>query len=122
MNDAEECNGKFKFWMKMAKEEILKKRIQTFTSDLEIMPYDIIPIINTAWSSSFAQTTGCSKAISYRGWNPLNRNLLLHETLRDSMTEEDKQWEMNSGLFPSVRHDYIQQREKQHTSPHLPSM
>ena len=122
VNDAEECNGKFKFYLTLAKEEILKKRVDTFTSDLELLPYDIIPAINKAWNESFASVAGCKQAIKFRGWSPLNRNLLLHEALRPTMTCEDKEWERQCGLYPFVRFEKEQQQRQSTLAQSLPSM
>jgi hypothetical protein len=67
---------------------------------LELISYDIIPIVNYGWSGSFANTTNNVKAILERGWNPLNRMLLLHPDLRKTMTDRDLKDELESGLFP----------------------
>jgi hypothetical protein len=37
---------------------------------------DIIPLVNIAWARSFARRESNKKAISMRGWNPLNRGCL----------------------------------------------
>mmetsp|Transcript_19133 Transcript_19133/g.27550 ORF Transcript_19133/g.27550 Transcript_19133/m.27550 type:complete len:177 (-) Transcript_19133:603-1133(-) len=41
-----------------------------------LLKTDIIPIINLAWNQSFSRIDSNKKAISDRGWNPLNRALL----------------------------------------------
>ena len=46
--------------------------------------------MNHAWDHSFARPISNHKAIFDRGWNPLNRCLLLDESLRYSMTDEEK--------------------------------
>jgi hypothetical protein len=50
----------------------------------DLSPTDIIPLVNRAWAASFATVDTNKKAIYDRGWYPLNRNLLLHTTLRAS--------------------------------------
>ncbi len=48
-------------------------------------PQDIIPLVNEAWKVSFARVGDNLKAISERGWGPLNRNLLLYKDIQNSM-------------------------------------
>ncbi len=43
---------------------------------VNIRPSDIVPIINNAWKQSFARVQPNKRAISRRGWQPLNRGLL----------------------------------------------
>ena len=57
---------------------------------LTIEPYEIVVLVNMAWQQSFARSISNKKAIEMHGWNPLNRNLLLNETLRSTMTEEER--------------------------------
>ena len=52
---------------------------------------DLIPMINEAWTLSFARVQNNKKAISERGWCPLNRNLLLYKELLQIMTEADRE-------------------------------
>jgi hypothetical protein len=65
----------------------------------EIIPSDIIPIVNYAWSGSFDNVETNIKAILERGWFPLNRMSLLHPEIRKTMTEKDIEEEEESGLF-----------------------
>ena len=46
-------------------------------------------IINEAWQQSFAQVDFNKKAISDRGWNPLNYNLLNNEDIKSTMTDSE---------------------------------
>jgi hypothetical protein len=73
-------------------------------SRLELIPYDIVPIVNYAWQGSFDNIQNNKKAILNRGWWPLNRILLLHSDLHKSMTVQDLEQEGKEGLFPSKRH------------------
>ena len=50
---------------------------------------DMMPIINDAWKKIFARINKNKNAISDRGWNPLNRALLLNEELRATMTTKE---------------------------------
>jgi len=56
-------------------------------------------IINAAWESSFVRVEQNRKATSERGWHPYNCNLLTYPTLRETMTDEDKQDELNSNAI-----------------------
>ena len=51
---------------------------------------DLMPIINIAWKNSFARVSKNKQAIVDRGWNPLNRALLLDDELRSTMTNKQK--------------------------------
>ena len=64
---------------------------------------DIIPLINKAWNDSFARILKNKNAIAERGWYPLNRNILLNEELRSTMTPTEVCNEMisNSITIPS---------------------
>ena len=65
-----------------------------------IYPYEIIPLINTAWAQSFTRPSSNKKVIAERGWNPLNCKILLNNTLRTTMTESDKEKEILRALVP----------------------
>ncbi len=58
--------------------------------DDDLVDMDLIPLINTAWKSSFAHIDKNKNALADRGWNPLNQNLLLHDDLRATMTRKEK--------------------------------
>jgi hypothetical protein len=80
----------------MIKERILITR-SVSQMGLEIIPTDIIPIVNFAWSGSFDNTVTNIKAILERGWFPLNRMLLLHLEIRKTTTGKDYKHELESG-------------------------
>jgi len=50
---------------------------------------DTIPLVNVSWEKSFARVDKNKNDIADRGWNPLNRNLLLFPEIRATMTEEE---------------------------------
>ena len=54
-----------------------------------IQSSDIMPIINYAWDQSFVRIDESKKAISDRGWAPLNYNLLTHEQIIPTMTKSE---------------------------------
>ena len=58
---------------------VLKK--EQFSLPPTIEPFEIIPIINAAWPLSFGCEVTDHQAISDRGWNPFNRNLLLNNKI-----------------------------------------
>ena len=66
-----------------------------------IEPYEIIPLLNTAWEQSFERVLSNRKAIADRGWNPLNRNILLDSTLRATIAETERDTELTRALVPS---------------------
>ncbi len=92
--------------MKSVLRMIIKQKILEFRHEkmmgIELIPFDITPIVNFAWMGSFQVVKNNKKAIYERGWNPLNRMLLLHPELRCDMTENDVQWEVDSDLFSNI--------------------
>ena len=56
----------------------------------QILPTDIIPIINYAWNKSFARTECNMNAITSRGWNPMNYNLLTARQIQPTITKSEK--------------------------------
>jgi hypothetical protein len=95
-------NGQFKIRVTMFKEQLLLRR-NDLMAKLELIPYDIIPIVNYAWKGSFDNVENNKKAIVDRGWYPLNRMLLLHPDLCKTMTKNILEEEVKQGLFPGKR-------------------
>ena len=58
--------------------------------EMELLPTDIIPLINKAWANSFAEVEPNKKVIAERGWFPYNQNLLMHNQLRDTIYEHER--------------------------------
>ena len=56
---------------------------------LGIYPTDIMAIVNDAWQHSFSRIELNKKAISDRGWGPLNYNLLNNKGIQATMTDSD---------------------------------
>jgi hypothetical protein len=78
---ATEQNGTFKMSMNRMKEFLLQKQIATM-ANVDLVPTDIIPLINYAWEHSlFIRIQSNKRAICNHGWYPLNRNLLLELVL-----------------------------------------
>ena len=70
--------------------------------DIGIVPTDIIPMIKYAWNHSFAKVRTNQRAIALRGWNPYNRILLLHKDIRVTMTDDERDEELEQGLLLTV--------------------
>ena len=120
VGDSSQQNGRYKMRTSEKKKMIMHSRVSQFISELEILPSDIIVIINHAWKNSFADQKGNKAAIASRGWFPLNKNLLLLESLRKTMTEEDREWEERCELFPKMRRQ--QEVEVALQDPRRPTM
>ena len=87
--DSSEQNGAFKVALSDIKMKIVQKRLDIMMDVPSIQSTDIIPIINYAWDRSFARIEQSKKAISDRGWAPLNYNLLTHEQIIPTMTKSE---------------------------------
>ena len=99
VGDSSEQNGTFKMLLGKAKKELFEKKINFFLQGLQLIRYDILPLVNKCWPPAFADVPNNRKAISERGWNPFCRKLLLNWTLRATITEEMLNWEKNCGYF-----------------------
>ena len=103
VGDSSEQNGKWKVELSRRKKYLIDRRIALGQTTLEILPTDILPLVNYAWDRSFALTSNNKKAIAERGWNPLNRSLLLNSEIRCTMTEIDYENENQSNFPPYNR-------------------
>ena len=105
VGDSEEQNGTFNMESTKAKMRIVAKK-ERMSLPPVIEPYEIIPIINSAWPTSFGRVKTNQNAISERGWYPWNRNLLLHNKIRAAMTNEEKEKEPSRKiLIPTHRNE-----------------
>jgi hypothetical protein len=105
----------------MKKEMILEFR-SVRQMGMEIIPIDIISIVNYAWSGSFDNVKNNIKAILERGWFPLKRMLLLHPEIRRTMTEQDFKQEQEGGLCPKGTPSSTFSLNLKSNSHHLPTM
>lgn len=84
VGDSSEQNSSFKIAFADAKDKLL-----TMKNDMGlprcIEPTDIMILLNIAWHA-FTNTEANQRAVSGRGWNPLNSNLLLHPSLQPPAT------------------------------------
>ena len=99
VGDSKEQNGSFNMAMSKAKQELLEFKTRHTFENPTLQPTDLIPLINKAWKQSFARVDKNRNAISSRGWNPLNRNLLLDPLIRQTMTEKEKAMESTSNDY-----------------------
>ena len=67
---------------------------------LNLVRTDVIPIVNYAWTRSFAKERTNLKAISDQGWGPLNRILLSHAEIQSTNLRNESSIETtrNNGL------------------------
>jgi hypothetical protein len=75
VGDSAEQNGSWKMATTRDKRKLSQFRI-SMGMQVNIRPSDIVPIVNNAWQQSFARVPTNKRAISRRGWHPLNRGLL----------------------------------------------
>ena len=87
--DSKEQNGSFKIAISKAKHNLLKKRLDIYMDSPGIYPTDIMAIVNDAWQHSFDRIELNKKAISDRGWGPLNFNLLNDKDIQATMTDSE---------------------------------
>jgi len=64
-----------------------------------LLPTDLMPLINKAWSKSLACDNKNRKAIAECGWDPLNFNLILNPEIRATMTKEEMANEASSDII-----------------------
>ena len=103
VGDSSEQNGAYKQKINKVKHTILDGRVDRCLGHMELVPTDIIPMVNKAWPVSFGCERTNKKAICDRGWYPYNRNLLNNEDLRMKMTKEDKKNENENILFAHLK-------------------
>ena len=74
------------------KDMLIKKKMEMNMKNINIKRNDIVPIINSAWSKSFACVENNLKAIHDQGWAPLSRKLLQQPEILSSkrMAEEEE--------------------------------
>ena len=60
---------------------------------------DLMILINIAWNKSFGRIDMNKKAITHRGWGSYNRNILTLSRIRATMTETEKQNDVNCEVF-----------------------
>ena len=89
--DSKEQNGSYKIALTRAKKQMLDAKLALHIEPASLCATDIIPLVNQAWSLSFARVELNKKAIAERGWGPLNRNLLLYKEVQHTMTKQERE-------------------------------
>ena len=89
VGDSKEQNGSFNIALSKAKQKLLEKK-ELLGLPPSLTDTDMMPIINYAWNRSFARVDKNQQAITDRGWNPLNRALLIDNDIRATMTRQEK--------------------------------
>ena len=95
VGDSKEQNGSFNMAMTREKQKLLEYKDTIGLQNDGIVDTDLMPLVNRAWAESFARVDKNRNAISERGWNPLNKALLLDPVLRSTMTAKEKTDEFN---------------------------
>jgi len=90
VGDSKEQNGSFNMAITKAKQNLLELKDSIGLQNDGMVDTDLMPLINEAWEKSFARVDKNRNAIADRGWNPLNKALLLDPTLRSTMTLKEK--------------------------------
>ena len=86
VGDSKEQNGSFNTGMSKAKQKVVKRK-ECLGLPPSLVDTDMTELINSAWNKIFARRDKNIKDIAVRGWNPLNRALLLDQDLRATMIE-----------------------------------
>ena len=86
-----------------AKQDLLDQEYK-MSMKVELLPHEIILLVQKAWDASFVRIEKNRNAIANRGWNPLNRNLLTMPDIRGTMTEDDLSNESSNNVFlPTIK-------------------
>ena len=88
VGDASEQNGKFKVEWYKVKEDIMKWKFDHGLPQV-LLATDIMPLMNRIFHKSYGDVRSNLKAVSDRGWYPLNRKLLEHPSLIDDSIAVD---------------------------------
>ena len=100
VDDSSKQKGSYTMALGEYKEELIAKK-EPYETPLTIPPHEIVPMVNYAWAHSFARYAKNKKAISDRGWNPLNCILLTDGVIMRSMTAQEKESEALPYHLPS---------------------
>ena len=109
VGDSSEQNGTFKMRLAEEKNKLFQHRIKTCQQDLQLLRTDIVPLVNKCFGDAFCNKINNQNAIADRGWYPYNRNLLLNNTIRGTMTQKMLADEQIYGLYPSIRKPIFEQ-------------
>ena len=118
VGDSKEQNGSFNMAMTREKQNLLEFKDTIGSQNDGIKDTDFMPLVNRAWAKSFARIDKNRNAISDRGWNPLNKALLLEPSLRSTMSATEKMDEYNQAkkIIPPNKNSMIVTDEDPFTS------
>ena len=103
-SDSKEQNGSFNMAITEAKQNLLEMKDSIGLQNDGMIDTDLMPLINEVWEKIFAQVDKNWNTIADRGWNPLNKALLLDPILRNTMTSNEKSDEyhkLNQIILPN---------------------
>jgi len=106
VGDSKEQNGSFNMAITKSKQNLLELKDSMGLQNDGMVDTDLMPLINEAWEKSFARVDKNRNAIADRGWNPLNKALLLDPTLRSTMTLKEKSEEyhkLHKIILPNIK-------------------
>lgn len=89
VGDASEQNGNFKSAWSKEKEKLIKQKIR-LEMPRKIEPENVMPLLNRTFHIGFNNKQANLKAVSDRGWAPLNYILLDHPDLLESSVALDE--------------------------------
>ena len=72
VGDSSQQNGMFKMMVTKFKRQLITWKSMNQSGRPDVLPEDIISIVNYAWDHSFANVEGNKQAILSRGWYPYN--------------------------------------------------
>ena len=106
---SEEQNGSFNMSMTREKQNLLEFKDTIGLQNNGIKDTDLMSLVNRAWAKSFTRINKNRNAISDRGWNPLNKALLLEPSLRSTMSATEKMDEYNQAkkIIPPNKNSMI---------------
>ena len=89
VDELKEPNDSFKIAMIKTKSELLKKRLNMYMDEPNLLLTDMIPCINYVWNMSFDRVGFNKKAIADKGWGYLDYNLLCYHNIKATMTKSE---------------------------------
>lgn len=90
VGNSTEQNGCFKMSLTKHKQDLMKKK-ESQGQEFAVEKEDVVHLVSHAWDDSFARIVSNKKAITARGWNPLNYSCLTNAENRATMSEIHKE-------------------------------
>ena len=109
-HDAEECNGVYNCENIKAKGDKIEQK-RAFGAGVgmstHIEKHEAIILLDKPFRAAFCNIERNLRALSDRGWNPLNRQLLNTEVVINTATEDDKREEVSKIYFNEKVFEHI---------------